>query len=123
MASNPRMLATSWTSAGARSHLLYTIYTSLTRESPPLHITLRSNDQAGNAIGSFAHEIGDGEYGTTVVNERRSPECSCLYDDQGRMVSIRRNDDLFRQAGDDFVQKHQHVIEVRAEDPQEHDYL
>ena len=65
-------------------------------------------------IGVFAHEMGDGEYGTTIVNDRQSLECSYLYDATGEILSTSRNDDLLRQAGDEFVAKHRNVIEVEV---------
>ena len=72
MSKDQRHLDESWLSAGMRSHLLYTIYTSLTRESPPLHVSIRSNDEHGKKLASLVREMGDTDYGTTIVNNRIS---------------------------------------------------
>lgn len=113
MTKSNQHLAESWLSAGMRSHLLYTIYTSLTRESPPLHVSLRSNDDHGKKLAYLVREMGDAEYGTTIVNNRITPEGSILYDADGQVVSKFVSDEIIRQAGDGFVVKHKTMIEVQ----------
>ena len=112
MSKDQQHLTDSWLSAGMRSHLLYTIYTSLTRESPPLHLSIRSNDEHGKRLASLVREMGDSEFGTTIVNNRTTPQGSILYDADGQMRSRSISDEMIRQAGNEFVLKHKTMIEV-----------
>ncbi|KNB42692.1 pseudouridine-metabolizing bifunctional protein [Blastocystis sp. subtype 4] len=111
MSKDQRHLDESWLSAGMRSHLLYTIYTSLTRESPPLHVSIRSNDEHGKKLASLVREMGDTDYGTTIVNNRITPQGSILYDVEGHVISRSVSDEMIRQAGNEFVLKHKAMIE------------
>ena len=112
MSKDQRHLDESWLSAGMRSHLLYTIYTSLTRESPPLHVSIRSNDEHGKKLASLVREMGDTDYGTTIVNNRITPQGSILYDVEGHVISRSVSDEMIRQAGNEFVLKHKAMIDV-----------
>lgn len=101
-----------WTAAGSRGYRVYCIYASLTREAPPLRISIRSDDFAGRRLGELSREMGDMEYGTTVVSGRHTPETMVVLNEKGEVIRQCVDDELMMQAGDGFVVKHNAMIEV-----------
>lgn len=106
-------LKETWTAAGSRGYRVYCIYASLTREAPPLRISIRSDDLAGRRLGELSREMGDMEYGTTVVSGRHTSEAMVILSEKGETIRHCVDDELMMQAGDGFVVKHNAMIEVR----------
>ncbi|KAK8810023.1 hypothetical protein WA538_003575 [Blastocystis sp. DL] len=105
------VLKETWTAAGSRGYRVYCIYASLTREAPPLRISIRSDDLAGRRLGELSREMGDMEYGTTVVSGRHTPEGMVVLSEKGEVIRHCVDDELMMQAGDGFVVKHNAMIE------------
>ena len=108
------VLKETWAAAGSRGYRVYCIYASLTREAPPLRISIRSDDLAGRRLGELSREMGDMEYGTTVVSGRHTPEGMVVLSEKGEVIRHCVDDELMMQAGDGFVVKHNAMIEVCA---------
>lgn len=94
------------------SYLLYTLFTSLTKETPPFHISIRGSDDLAKKMTELSRTIGDAEYGTTFVSGGKSPEIAEFYNSNGILLKRIVDDMLFYQVGVDYVKKHERMILV-----------
>lgn len=97
---------------GNHSYFLYQVFTSLTRETPPFHISIRGADELSKTMTELSRKMGDAEYGTTFVSGTKTPEVSEIYNSQGVLVNRVVDDLLFYQVGADYVKKHEKMIMV-----------
>lgn len=97
---------------GNHSYFLYQVFTSLTRETPPFHISIRGADELSKIMTELSRKMGDAEYGTTFVSGTKTPEVSEIYNSQGVLVNRVVDDLLFYQVGADYVKKHEKMIMV-----------
>lgn len=98
---------------GNHSYFLYQVFTSLTRETPPFHISIRGADDLSKTMTELSRKMGDAEYGTTFVSGTKTPEVSEFYNSQGVLVNRVVDDLLFHQVGADYVKKHEKMIMVK----------
>ena len=95
------------------SYLLYLLFSSLTRETPPFHISIRGSDDLAKRMTELSRSVGDAEYGTTFVNGLKSPEISEFYSANGILIRRIVDDMLNYQVGAEYVKKHERMILVR----------
>lgn len=96
------------------SYLLYLLFTSLTRETPPFHISIRGSDDLAKRMTELSRSIGDAEYGTTFVNGSKSPEIAEFYNENGLLIRRVVDDMLNYQVGSEYVKKHERMILVQS---------
>ena len=94
------------------SHLLFLLFSSLTREAPPLEVTVRGIDEAAERMTELAKRIGHAENGTTFVSGMKTPEMTQLFDENGNLMRSFIDDQLQYCASASYVKKHAEMIQV-----------
>ena len=84
----------------------------MTRETPPLHISIRGVDKTATRMTELARMIGDAEYGTTFVNEAKTAQISEFYDLNGNLIKRITDNLLFYQVNAEYVKKYEQMILV-----------
>ena len=94
------------------SHLLFLLFTSLTREAPPLEVTMRGIDQPAERMTALAKRLGLPDNGTTFVSGMKTPEMTMVLDKNGYLVRSFIDDQLQYCASASYVKKHAEMIQV-----------
>ena len=96
------------------SHLLFLLFTSLTREAPPLEVTVRGIDEPAGRITELAKRMGQAENGATFVSGMKTPEMTQLFDENGYLVRSFVDDEMQYCTSASYVKKHAEMIQVAA---------
>lgn len=94
------------------SSLLCRIFTSIVKEAPPLHITVRGSDEIAQKLNEIDLDYGDTNFGTTFIEGGITPEMSVVIDSKGRVINSGRSDLLMHQTSNEFVRKYTDFLRV-----------